>query len=163
MLFGVAAQPICHLTGFIYPAYASFKAIKTHEPDDDYQWLTYWVIYALFTAFEFWTQFFFSQFPLYWELKLAFIIWLQAPQFLGAIKLYREFVEPFFKKHENSIDKAIADVSDYCKAQIKEYGMQLFNMAKEKVLGSEAGRKAVYDVMSSAMSNDAKNSQKKDE
>ena len=37
---------------FIYPVYASFKALKTSNKEDDEQWLSYWVIYALFNVIE---------------------------------------------------------------------------------------------------------------
>lgn len=53
LLFVVGgAQLIVSLVGFIYPAYQSFKAISTPNPDDDTQWLTYWVVYAFFNITE---------------------------------------------------------------------------------------------------------------
>mmetsp|Transcript_21841 Transcript_21841/g.34229 ORF Transcript_21841/g.34229 Transcript_21841/m.34229 type:complete len:101 (+) Transcript_21841:174-476(+) len=39
--------------GVMYPAYSSYKAIKTIEKEDDIQWLCYWVIFGLFTFIEF--------------------------------------------------------------------------------------------------------------
>jgi len=43
---------VSNLVGFIYPAYASFKAIETTGKDDDTQWLIYWVVYATFCLVE---------------------------------------------------------------------------------------------------------------
>lgn len=40
-LFGLAF--VSNLCGFV-PIYASFKALQTHEKDDDVYWLTYWYV-----------------------------------------------------------------------------------------------------------------------
>ena len=39
------------LVGFVYPMYASLKAIETFSKDDDKQWLTYWVVFSLFKVY----------------------------------------------------------------------------------------------------------------
>jgi len=44
VLFGVGAAAVCNLTGFVYPLYASFKAVNSPQQDDDTQWLTYWIV-----------------------------------------------------------------------------------------------------------------------
>lgn len=41
-----------NLIVFIYPVYASFKALKSDDKEDDTQWLSYWVIYALLNVLE---------------------------------------------------------------------------------------------------------------
>ncbi len=38
--------------GTVYPTYASFKAVKTVDLDDDSQWLMYWITYAFFIFVE---------------------------------------------------------------------------------------------------------------
>jgi receptor expression-enhancing protein 5/6 len=59
---------LTNLLGFLYPAYASFKALESHGVDDDKQWyiffsfrLTYWVVFAFLNMIEF-----FSDILLYW-------------------------------------------------------------------------------------------------
>lgn len=55
------------------------KALETRAKDDDTKWLTYWVVFALFTIVEFFADFIVSWFPVYWLLKvinLSFYIYI---------------------------------------------------------------------------------------
>ena len=52
LFLGFGASFFSHLIGFLYPAYASFKAIESHGTQDDTQWLTYWVVFACFAMLE---------------------------------------------------------------------------------------------------------------
>ncbi len=36
------------LIGFLYPVYASIKAIESPAEDDDTLWLTYWLVFSFF-------------------------------------------------------------------------------------------------------------------
>jgi receptor expression-enhancing protein 5/6 len=93
------------LAAYVYPCYASFKALQTeNDPEDDKQWLIYWVILGVFAVVEYWLDTFLSWFPLYYLIKLLFILWLYIPQTNGAAVLYKTKVKPFFKKHEKSLD-----------------------------------------------------------
>ncbi|KAI8543385.1 hypothetical protein RHMOL_Rhmol08G0213100 [Rhododendron molle] len=47
--FDVLAGPVVSLA---YPLYASIRAIETKSPEDDRQWLTYWILYSMITLFE---------------------------------------------------------------------------------------------------------------
>ncbi len=46
------ARPRSQIVGFVYPAYASFKAIESPDKHDDTMWLTYWVVFAVFSIAE---------------------------------------------------------------------------------------------------------------
>ena len=97
---------VVNLIGFGYPSYMSFKALATPQPDDDTQWLTYWVVYAFFNLTEQLTTLFTNYIPFYWGLKCGFLIWCYAPATLGANKVYHgilksqlaPFIEPAPKK-----------------------------------------------------------------
>lgn len=67
--------------GFARPAYCSFKALKTSSQDDDTQWLTYWIVYAVFNAIAQPLDLVMAWLPFYFEAKLFFLWWLQSPQF----------------------------------------------------------------------------------
>ncbi|RIB24348.1 hypothetical protein C2G38_1958022, partial [Gigaspora rosea] len=43
-----------HVVGYLYPAYASFKAIKANNTKRIIEWLIYWIVIALFSVIE-WT------------------------------------------------------------------------------------------------------------
>lgn len=76
---------IVNLVGFAYPAYMSFKALATPQPDDDTQWLTYWVVFAFFSLTEQCTSLFMSWIPFYLYLKLGFFVWCFFPTTLVSL------------------------------------------------------------------------------
>lgn len=95
------------MVGFVYPAYATYKALESKTPESSAQWLTYWCVFSIFTVVEFFADLLISTIPLYYLAKLLFVIWLMAPQTKGATTLYVKFIMPLIKRHEESIDNAL--------------------------------------------------------
>lgn len=50
------------------------KAIESPNKDDDTQWLTYWVVYGVFSIAEFFSDLFLSWFPFYYMLKVQCLL-----------------------------------------------------------------------------------------
>mmetsp|Transcript_4250 Transcript_4250/g.14157 ORF Transcript_4250/g.14157 Transcript_4250/m.14157 type:complete len:169 (-) Transcript_4250:170-676(-) len=90
--------------GFLYPAYASYKAIESDATDDDTQWLTYWVVYSMMMIFESVADSFVFWIPGYRFAKCAFIFWLASPRFKGAIVLYEKVFKDALRHAEPVID-----------------------------------------------------------
>jgi receptor expression-enhancing protein 5/6 len=61
IFFNLWGNLLVNLLGFVYPAYASFKAIESPNSRDDIQWLTYWTVFGFMNVLEF-----FSDILLFW-------------------------------------------------------------------------------------------------
>jgi len=102
VLMTLGGRLFTNLFGFIYPCYASFRAIKSDEKEDDTQWLTYWVVFSFFHVFESAIDVAFGWLPLYLFLKLGFLVFCFLPETKGATIVFQTFIEPLFSKAEES-------------------------------------------------------------
>ncbi|KAK4192976.1 TB2/DP1, HVA22 family-domain-containing protein [Podospora australis] len=101
ILFNLGGQLLTNIAGFVLPGYYSLNALFTHNKDDDTQWLTYWVVFSLFTVIEslvsvvYW-------FPFYYLFKFVFLLWLGLPAFQGADIIFRSFLAPTLSRYFKS-------------------------------------------------------------
>ncbi|XP_061758048.1 receptor expression-enhancing protein 2 [Nerophis ophidion] len=115
--------------GTLYPAYASYKAVKTKNVKEYVKWMMYWIVFALFSTAETATDLFLSWFPFYFELKIAFVIWLLSPYTKGSSVLYRKFVHPTLSNKEKEIDEYIAQAKDRSYETMMRFGKRGLNLA----------------------------------
>jgi receptor expression-enhancing protein 5/6 len=99
ILFGAGVNALSNLVGFVYPLYASFKALKTETKTDDAQWLTYWVVYGFFQLVESLTDILVYWIPFYYLFKILFFVFLFHPTYRGAEVIFSNVIDPFFSKH----------------------------------------------------------------
>jgi receptor expression-enhancing protein 5/6 len=101
IVFNLGGQLLTNIAGFAIPAYYSLGALFTASKVDDTQWLTYWVVFSLFTVIEslisvvYW-------FPFYYTFKFVFLLWLSLPAFRGADIIFRSFLAPTLGRYFHS-------------------------------------------------------------
>lgn len=72
LLIGYGTLLLSNLIGFLYPAYASIKAVESSGKDDDTKWLTYWVVFSFITLIELPAAILLSWIPFYSLIKVSF-------------------------------------------------------------------------------------------
>ena len=91
----------------------------------------YWIVLAFFSAFETVADIFVFWFPLYYEIKLVFILWLILPQTRGHILVYRYLVHPILARHEEAIDLALEDAGSRARAFSDHVSQQGFKAMQD--------------------------------
>lgn len=121
MVSAVISRLVILVFGTLYPAYASYKAVKTKNVKEYVKWMMYWIVFALFTCVETFSDILVSFWlPFYYELKILFVLWLLSPATKGSSILYRKFVHPQFMKREQEIDEYITTARDRGYASLVE-------------------------------------------
>lgn len=116
LIVGKAAQFVCNLIGFVYPAYKSLVALESSNKEDDSKWLTYWVVFAAFSVVEFFSDSLMSWFPFYWLAKVVFLLWCSADiPTNGSSLIYNRFIRPIFLQHKSKLQAASSNGSSPAK------------------------------------------------
>ncbi|KAK4685289.1 hypothetical protein P7C73_g4861, partial [Tremellales sp. Uapishka_1] len=119
MLITILSRLSCNVCCFLYPAYASYKAlsISEHSPagaqsqsSEIERWLMYWSVVGTWTAVEAVCGWVFTWLPFYSLGKCIFFLYLSLPQSSGSSYIYRAHLEPFFNDHEADIDSFLASL-----------------------------------------------------
>ncbi|XP_078079950.1 receptor expression-enhancing protein 1 isoform X5 [Mustelus asterias] len=129
MVSWIISRLVVLIFGTLYPAYSSYKAVKTKNVKEYVKWMMYWIIFALFTTAETFTDLFLSWFPFYYELKIAFVIWLLSPYTKGSSVLYRKFVHPTLSSKEQEIDDYLSQAKDRSYEAVVQFGRRGLNVA----------------------------------
>jgi len=109
MISSLLSRVVILVFGTLYPAYRSYKAVKTKSVRDYVKWMMYWIVFALFLSAETFADLFVSWWmPFYYEIKIVFLLWLLSPYTKGSSVLYRRFVHPMLSEKENEIDDIIS-------------------------------------------------------
>ncbi|KAK9074039.1 hypothetical protein SSX86_006634 [Deinandra increscens subsp. villosa] len=101
----IVIRTACCSIGVALPVYSTFKAVETKDQNEQQKWLLYWAVYGSFSVGEIFADKFISWFPLYYHMKLAFLVWLQLPTTNGAKQLYMNHLRPFFLRHQARLDQ----------------------------------------------------------
>ncbi|XP_052000999.1 receptor expression-enhancing protein 3a isoform X2 [Xyrauchen texanus] len=129
MVSWIISRVIVLVFGTLYPAYNSFKAVKSKNVKEYVRWMMYWIVFALYTVLETITDLSMAWFPLYHELKVAFVIWLLTPYTRGASLIYRKFLHPMLASKEKEIDDYIVQAKERSYETMLNFGRQGLTIA----------------------------------
>ena len=84
----------------VYPGVQSIKALESKNNDeDDKVWLTYWVVFGIFTLLDEWLGFLLAYIPFYFYIRLGFFLYLMLPQTKGAKTVYEKGLRPLLQQN----------------------------------------------------------------
>ncbi|KAM7263992.1 hypothetical protein ACFE04_001675 [Oxalis oulophora] len=151
----------CCGVGICIPVYSTIKAIERKDENEQHKWLVYWAAYGSLSLVEVFADKFVSwylseyfsetngsivkkllyllfRFPMYYQMKLAFLVWLQLPSIQGAKQIYQNHIRPFFLKHQARADHVLGVVYNELAKLISKHqsGIQFIKTSIMKLKGS---------------------------
>jgi len=153
MVSGLISRGVILVFGTLYPAYASYKAVKTKNVKEYVKWMMYWIVFAFFTTIETFADMFIAWLPFYYELKILFVLWLLSPATKGASIVYRKIIHPQLTKREKDIDSYISKASDQGYSALLSLGSRGFNYVTNVAVSTALkGQATVIDQLKKSYS-----------
>eukprot|EP00873_Tetraselmis_striata_P027182 jgi/Tetstr1/447446/TSEL_003705.t1 len=118
MLGDFSSRMLVNVLGYTYPAYKCYKVVEQRRAEVLREWCIYWLILALWTACERVADYVIFWIPMYYEAKVAFVVYLWHPKTQGALYLYNTLLRPVLTRHEGTIDQQAADAQDWVAGHI---------------------------------------------
>ncbi|KAI0973496.1 TB2/DP1, HVA22 family-domain-containing protein [Xylaria arbuscula] len=132
-MFNIIAHFFASIASFLFPLFASYKALKTSDPAQLTPWLMYWSVLSCALLAESWLEFILVWVPFYSWMRLGFLLWLVLPSTQGARILYEGYLHPYLQENEVSIEEFIASAHDRFKAAGIRYLKQAIELIRTRV------------------------------
>lgn len=109
---------------------------------------SYWVVFAVFSLLETFSDTLLWWFPLYYTFKIAFLLWCQMPLTRGAEFMYKHFIRNVFLTYSNTIDQYVAQAATFgtnaaASARGAAAGVIADNLNRRSASGSSASAGAM--------------------
>jgi receptor expression-enhancing protein 5/6 len=104
----IGASFISAMVGSLYPAYDTIKHLEGNKKDEHTLWLAYWVIFGTVSVCEMGFKWIVQRIPLYYPIKITFLLWCMLPQYKGSIWVYDNIVKPYVVNHISKLDAALS-------------------------------------------------------
>ncbi|KAI1078769.1 TB2/DP1, HVA22 family-domain-containing protein [Whalleya microplaca] len=134
-MFDILPKFLSSIASFLFPLFASYKALKTSDPAQLTPWLMYWSVFACALLVESWLEFILVWVPFYAYLRLLFLLYLVLPQTQGARQIYETYLHPYLSENEAAIEDFIASAHDRLKAAGIAYLKRAIEVLRTKVMG----------------------------
>jgi len=125
----------------MYPAYHSFKSLRTKNADDSLQWLPYWICYSALELPDLLLQ---AWFPMYFEAKILLLLWLVSPYTQGAKYLYLSKLEPWLNANQDKLGDQLFQLASSAK-DIRSEDIRSYLEKASSVALSAVGQLQVQD------------------
>ncbi|KAI0548695.1 TB2/DP1, HVA22 family-domain-containing protein [Xylaria curta] len=132
-MFNIIAHFFASIASFLFPLFASYKALKTSDPAQLTPWLMYWSVLSCALLAESWTEFILTWVPFYSWIRLGFLLWLVLPSTQGARVLYEGYLHPYLEENELAIEDFIASAHDRFKAAGIRYLREAIELIRTRV------------------------------
>ncbi|EOO03286.1 putative receptor expression-enhancing protein [Phaeoacremonium minimum UCRPA7] len=134
-MFDPFSHVLSSIASFLFPLFASYKALKTSDPAQLTPWLMYWVVLACGLLVESWVEWFLVWIPFYGYIRLLFLLYLVLPQTQGARVIYTTYLHPWLEDNESQIEDFIATTHDKMKTAGITYIKRAIEAVRVNVLG----------------------------
>ncbi|KAH9988830.1 TB2/DP1, HVA22 family-domain-containing protein [Xylariaceae sp. FL0662B] len=134
-MFDIIPKFLSSIASFLFPLFASYKALKTSDPAQLTPWLMYWSVFACALLVESWLELILVWIPFYSYIRLLFLLYLVLPQTQGARQIYETYLHPYLEENETAIEEFIASAHDRVRAAGMTYLKRAIEWLRTKVLG----------------------------
>eukprot|EP00352_Strombidinopsis_acuminata_P000379 CAMPEP_0176348208 /NCGR_PEP_ID=MMETSP0126-20121128/7676_1 /TAXON_ID=141414 ORGANISM="Strombidinopsis acuminatum, Strain SPMC142" /NCGR_SAMPLE_ID=MMETSP0126 /ASSEMBLY_ACC=CAM_ASM_000229 /LENGTH=213 /DNA_ID=CAMNT_0017696851 /DNA_START=53 /DNA_END=694 /DNA_ORIENTATION=- len=122
----------CFIT-VLFPMFKSIQAIQSDGDDDDKEWLTYWMVFGVFRVVDmFFNWLFVWLLDPYWAfIELGFFFYLMAPQFKGALTIYKSVLKPILDANKDKIQDLIKQTTSQAEAMKNQAANEAMKAASD--------------------------------
>ena len=128
--FNIFDSIITNLVGTLYPAFWTIKSLEQNIVEEQKKWLTYWVVFGSFIILDMSSVIISKFIPIYFVLKILFLIWLFMPGSNGCTIVYYLVVKKIFRFYEDKIDSYVIGAKDYANNMFSDNNLKSFQNKK---------------------------------